>query len=309
MKGARILLLEDDRETRWALATVLRREGCRVTEAADGGDGLKFLARNAYDLCISDVCMPGVGGFGFFSAMRFGMDPELAERKKIPVLLMSGKVPTRELAQALDAGVDDFMEKPVDPEEFKARVRAALRRSRASGTPTSRTSGDLADFSVPALAQALNIGCRNARLKVRTGTICATLDFQRGAIRDATIEGPSVHVKGDAAAVEALCFHEGTFEILPIPDSVPHTVFADTQSLLLRSTTLADQLDELTKTDDIAAVAAARAASKQESAPAPTPPAEPVAAAAPGRAGQRSNGERSLVLPPLQRDDADVLAR
>ena len=50
MQGTRVLLLEDDRETRWALATVLRREGCRVTEGANGEDGLRFLARNAYDL-------------------------------------------------------------------------------------------------------------------------------------------------------------------------------------------------------------------------------------------------------------------
>jgi DNA-binding response OmpR family regulator len=278
VKGARILLLEDDRETRWALATVLRREGCRVTEAADGEDGLKFLARNAYDLCISDVCMPGVGGFGFFSAMRFGVDPELASRKRIPVLLMSGKVPTRELAQALDAGVDDFMEKPVDPEEFKARVRAALRRARASGAPTARTNGDLADFSVAALAQTLCLGSRTARLKVQTGAVCATLDFQRGALRHAVIEGPSVSVKGDAAAVEALCFHEGTFEILPIPESVPHTVFAETQSLLLRATTLADQLDELTNSDEMpqpTSAASAPAATATSAEPAPQPSREP----------------------------------
>ena len=273
--------MEDDRETRWALATVLRREGCRVTEAADGEAGLKFLARNAYDLCISDVCMPGVGGFGFFSAMRFGADPELAARKKIPVLLMSGKVPTRELAQALDAGVDDFMEKPVDPEEFKARVRAALRRSSASAAPTSRTSGDLADFSMVALAQTLNIGSRNVRLKAQTGNITAVLDFQLGAIRNATIEGPSVKAKGDAAAVEALCIHEGTFEILPIPDSVPHTVFAETRSLLLRATTLADQLDELASTGEIAAhkavqdaAAASAAAPAASTTPAAPPPAQ-----------------------------------
>jgi DNA-binding response OmpR family regulator len=239
--------LEDDRETRWALATVLRREGCRVTEAVDGDEGLKFLARNAYDLCISDVCMPGVGGFGFFSAMRFGVDPELADRKKIPVLLMSGKVPTRELAQALDAGVDDFMRKPVDPEEFKARVRSALRRSRALQLPASRTGGDLADFSMVALAQALHIGGRTVRLKATTGAVVAFLDFQLGTVRNATIEGPSVQAKGDAAAIEALCFREGTFEILPIPETVPHNVVAETRSLLLRATALFDQIDELTK--------------------------------------------------------------
>jgi len=247
-----------------------------VTEAADGDDGLKFLARNAYDLCISDVCMPGVGGFGFFSAMRFGVDPGLAERKKIPVLLMSGKVPTRELAQALDAGVDDFMEKPVDPEEFKARVRAALRRSRQSTAPSARTSGDIADFGMAALAQTLSFGNRNARLKAQSGAITAVLDFQRGAIRNASIDGPAVQVKGDAAAVEALCISEGTFEILPIPDSVPHTVFADTPNLLLRATTLTDQLDELASTEEIAQPAAAAApAAPTQNAPA----AEPAVAA------------------------------
>src|SRR5712672_1938377 len=98
VQDTRILLLEDDRETRWALATVLRREGCRVTEASNGEEGLRFLMRNPFDLCISDVCMPGMGGFGFFAAVRFGDQPELAGRRNVPIILLSGKVPTRELA-------------------------------------------------------------------------------------------------------------------------------------------------------------------------------------------------------------------
>jgi DNA-binding response OmpR family regulator len=242
VQGTRILLLEDDRETRWALATVLRREGCRVTEASNGEEGLKALGRGGFDLCISDVCMPGMGGFGFFAAVRFGEEPELAGRKSMPILLMSGKVPTRELAQALDAGVDEFMEKPVDPEEFKARVRALIRRARAAMTSTARTSGDLEDFSIGALCQTLNMSGRTARLRVTSGSVTALLDFEKGSIRNATIQGPSIDAKGDAAALEALGIGEGKFELLPSPDNVPKTVTADTPGLLLRAATRSDEI-------------------------------------------------------------------
>ena len=209
MQGTRILLLEDDRETRWALATVLRREGCRVTEGVNGEEGLKALARSGFDLCITDVCMPGMGGFGFFAAVRFGEDPQLAARKSMPMLMLSGKVPTRELAQALDAGVDEFMEKPVDPEEFKARVRALLRRARAAAAAPARTGGDLADFGMSALAQTMSMTGHTGRLRVQSGPITAILDFQKGTIRNATIQGPAIEAKGDAAAIEALGMQHG----------------------------------------------------------------------------------------------------
>ncbi len=284
MQGTRILLLEDDRETRWALATVLRREGCRVTEAGNGEEGLRFLARNSYDLCISDVCMPGMGGFGFFAAVRFGDEQELVPRRSMPIMLLSGKVPTREMAQALDAGVDEFMEKPVDPEEFKARVRAVLRRARQTAAPTARTSGDLNDFSMAALAQTLHVAGRNARLRVQAGQTTAILDFQRGSIVNATFEAPSVEARGDAAAVEALALHRGNFEILPIPEAVPHTVFADTPGLILRAAARTDEITQESQTSgtagrsDSASVEADGAEAHTEKA---APPAEPAAQQAP----------------------------
>jgi DNA-binding response OmpR family regulator len=267
VQGTRILLLEDDRETRWALATVLRREGCRVTEAMNGEEGLRFLVRSGYDLCISDVCMPGMGGFGFFAAVRFGETPELLARRSVPIILISGKVPTRELAQALDAGVDEFMEKPIDPEEFKARVRAVLRRARASGGPSARTAGDLTDFSIVALAQTLHMAGRSSRLKVQSGSVTAILDFQRGSVVNASIDGPSLEARGDAAAIEALGLQQGDFEILPIPDSVPHTVFVDTASLLLRAATRTDEIAMRAQENEADTTAAASAQPLAKAAP------------------------------------------
>lgn len=241
MDQTRILLLEDDNDTRWALATVLRRDGYQVTEAADGELGLRFLSRGTFDLLISDVCMPGLGGFGVFAALRFGEGDQYGEHRDMPVMLTSGRVTSQELARALDAGVDEFIEKPVDPDEFKARVRAVLRRAQAVAAPSARTSGDLADFGMAALAQALHLAGRSARLKVVSGKLSALLDFHLGEIVHAVHERPGHERRGDLAAVEALAIAEGTFEIKAIPESGPRTVTRDTPSLILRSATHADE--------------------------------------------------------------------
>ncbi|MCE9636487.1 MAG: response regulator [Planctomycetes bacterium] len=241
MQGARILLLDDDRETRWALATVLRREGAQVTEAQDGEEGLRFLMRAQFDLCISDVCMPGLGGFGLYAAIRFGGTPELAWATSLPMILISGQVPMRDLAHALDSGVDDFLKKPFEPEELKARTRAALRRAKLIRGSKARTSGDLSDFGMAALAQALHLAGRSARISVQNGPVAAVLDFNRGQLAHATFEDLGSEFRGDEAAIRALGIEHGVFEILPVQESGPRTVFLDTPSIMLRAATLHDE--------------------------------------------------------------------
>jgi two-component system OmpR family response regulator/two-component system alkaline phosphatase synthesis response regulator PhoP len=265
VQGARILVIDDDRETRWTLATVLRREGAAVTEASNGEEGLRVLLQAQHDLIVSDVCMPGLGGFGLFAALRFSSSTELDACRAIPVILLSGQVPSRDLAQALDAGVDDIMEKPADPAEFKSRVRAALRRARMS-VPKARTHGDLADFGMASLAQALHHGARSVRVELQSGSVLATLDFRSGQIGHALYEEPGVEFRGDDAAVRALCLANGVFQLLPLPDTSPHTVFTETSVLLLRA---AAHADETTVEAGAApeAVAAARAAAAADLPP------------------------------------------
>jgi hypothetical protein len=117
-----------------------------------------------------------------------------------------------------------------------------VRGARATASPQVRTCGDLADFSMSALAQALQLGGRTARLRVQHGAVTTTLDFQLGAIKHAMLEAPGVEATGDDAAVEALGMERGMFQILPIPESVPHTVFLDTASLMLRAATRTDEI-------------------------------------------------------------------
>ncbi len=236
MKGARILLLDDNREARWPLARVLRTEGAQVTEADDGTDGLRLLERGTFDLIIADVCMPRLGGFGLFSQLRFGEGGETdLPHRELPIILITGEVTRGDLARGLDAGLDDFVAKPVDLEEFRGRVRAALRRAQARAKPSARTQGDVRDLPVSALTQALHIAARSGRLCIRSGTAYGVIDFQRGRITNANYTAPGFDMRGEDAAMLVLGMTEGTFEVLPVPETASHSVTTDTDVLLVRA--------------------------------------------------------------------------
>ncbi len=241
MKGARILLLDDNREARWPLARVLRAEGAEVTEADDGTDGLKLMARSDFDIVIADVCMPELGGFGLFSKLRFGDGQESLPYRDIPVVLITGQISRGELARGIEAGLDDFIAKPVDLDEFRARVRAALRRSQAAARPHARTQGDLQDFGISALTQALALSGHSGRLTLRSGKAFGVLDFHRGRLVHAHYTSAGYDQQGEEAALHALALEQGSFELEPVPASAPRTVFGDTQGLILRHAAHADE--------------------------------------------------------------------
>jgi len=241
VKGARILLLDDNREARWPLARVLRAEGAEVTEADDGTDGLKLLERHGFDLIIADVCMPELGGFGLFSRLRFGDGKEKLPYRDVPVVLVTGEISRGELARGLEAGLDDFIAKPVDLDEFRARVRAVLRRARATARPHARTQGDLRDFGISALAQALALSGHSGRLTIRSGRAFGVLDFHRGHVVHAHCTASGYDRQGEEAALRVLALEQGSFELEPVPASAPRTVFGDTQALILRHATHADE--------------------------------------------------------------------
>jgi signal transduction histidine kinase/DNA-binding response OmpR family regulator len=89
----------------------------RVVEAADGLEGLEQARRLQPDLIVSDVMMPGLDGNALFRALR--EDPELA---LIPVILLTAKASTESRLEGLREGVDDYLIKPFDPRELKARL-------------------------------------------------------------------------------------------------------------------------------------------------------------------------------------------
>jgi DNA-binding response OmpR family regulator len=123
-----ILLVDDDEAITAPLAPFLERAGFRVTVAGDGEAALELAARLVPDLIVLDVLMPRLDGRATLRHLRQAED-------WTPVILLTQVGSPAERALALDEGADDYLNKPFEPYELVARIRAVLRRS-GSGAPS-----------------------------------------------------------------------------------------------------------------------------------------------------------------------------
>jgi len=117
-----LLLVEDDALLANGLLAAFGRESYQVAHAADGTTAKASLCAYDFDLMILDLGLPDMEGITILKAMRH-------EQNSIPVLVLTAREGVDQQVAALDAGADDYMEKPFDLRELLARVRALLRRS------------------------------------------------------------------------------------------------------------------------------------------------------------------------------------
>src|SRR6202012_3019741 len=126
---AKILVVDDDDEIRSLLQAVLTREGFDVEPAKDAASARKILgARQAIDLIILDIMMPGEDGLTFCQRLR--------ETRNVPILMVSARSLSVDRSIGLESGADDYLPKPFERRELVARVKAILRR----GGPSKRES-------------------------------------------------------------------------------------------------------------------------------------------------------------------------
>ena len=118
-----ILVAEDDRNTRRFFRAVLEDAGYRVHTAANGMEAMEVLDREYIDLVVLDVMMPEMDGYEFTRQLRAG-------NSELPVLMVSARQLPQDKKMGFLAGTDDYMTKPIDPEEMLLRIRALLRRAR-----------------------------------------------------------------------------------------------------------------------------------------------------------------------------------
>lgn len=131
----RILVVEDEKKVSNFLRQALEEEGFAVDQAFDGEAGYDLAVGVSYDLAVLDLMLPKRSGADVLEGLR-------KARITLPVLVLTAKDGTRDKVAALDAGGDDYLTKPFSIEEFLARVRALLRRSRGQAEPQLRV-GDL----------------------------------------------------------------------------------------------------------------------------------------------------------------------
>jgi DNA-binding response OmpR family regulator len=117
----RILIAEDDPNTRAALEEVLAREGHTITVAADGKQAEFYLRRQSFDMACLDVMMPGISGYDICRQIR-KVDP------RMPILFITAKGEEIDKVVGLELGADDYIVKPFGIQEVLARIRAVARR-------------------------------------------------------------------------------------------------------------------------------------------------------------------------------------
>ena len=119
----RLLLVDDEPGLRTAVQTYLKDEGFNVTTAIDGEEGWEKAQQIMPDVIISDVMMPRCDGYGLLKRLR--EDERLGGT---PVIFLTAKGMTIDRTQGYQAGVDDYIPKPFDPDELVARVRNVVNR-------------------------------------------------------------------------------------------------------------------------------------------------------------------------------------
>ena len=112
-----IMVVEDDKNTRRLMETVLIQNGYNASPACGGREALDVLDKKQIDLVLLDVMIPGIDGFQLTRMMREGSC-------EIPILMVTARETPADKREGFRAGTDDYMVKPVDEEEMLLRINA-----------------------------------------------------------------------------------------------------------------------------------------------------------------------------------------
>ena len=119
-----ILVVDDDADIRQLVGDYLRRNGLRVSQAADGREMRATLETSDVDLIVLDVMMPGEDGLSLCRNLRAG------KHRAVPVVMLTARDDETDRIIGLEMGADDYVVKPFSSRELLARITAVIRRAR-----------------------------------------------------------------------------------------------------------------------------------------------------------------------------------
>jgi adenylate cyclase len=121
VRPSRILVVDDNASNRDLLARRLQRQGHTVFQAEDGAGALTLIEKEAFDLVLLDLIMPGINGYDVLTLLK--RDPRFRD---IPVIMISALSELTSIVRCIEAGADDYLAKPFDPTLLRARVGSSL---------------------------------------------------------------------------------------------------------------------------------------------------------------------------------------
>ena len=181
----RILIIEDEAQTRRNIATILRMEGYEPLLAADGKEGVAIARRDRPALILCDVMMPVLDGHGVIAALRAS-----EATAHIPFIFLTARGERADIREGMNYGADDYIVKPVTATELLAAVEARLARE------THRSPGEFRpDFSSARPLESLGLTPREAEvlLWIAQGKSNAEISIILGASEN-TVKKHTQHI-------------------------------------------------------------------------------------------------------------------
>lgn len=171
----RILVAEDDPDIGSLLEHYLRKAGFMATIVTSGRDVMPQIKREAPDLVVLDLMLPGLDGLQVCRAIRAD-----ANAAAIPIIMLTAKTEESDRIVGLELGADDYITKPFSPNEVVARVRALLRRAHRAAPANSRlTYGGL---SVDVERHIVRINGDEVKLTAKEFLLLQYLMLHRGRV-------------------------------------------------------------------------------------------------------------------------------
>lgn len=177
--SARILIVDDEADISALVAYHLARESYRVRTALSGEEALRSVEREAPDLIVLDLMLPGLSGLEILRELR-----RRPETEHIPVILLTARGEEQDRIEGLRGGADDYVSKPFSPQELLLRISAVLRRVQQA--PPSEGAGQVlrvGPFVLEAGAARAEVDGREVELTPTEYRLLTTLMERHGRVQ------------------------------------------------------------------------------------------------------------------------------
>ncbi|MBQ7034017.1 MAG: response regulator transcription factor [Clostridia bacterium] len=155
----KILIVDDEKLLVKGIKFNFEQEGYQVETAYDGEEALKLARDKSIDIIILDLMLPKVDGLSVCQKIR--------EFSRVPIIMLTAKTEDMDKIMGLEYGADDYMTKPFNILELKARVKAIMRRTGTGGGEPTRTSRAMGDVSLDYNLRKIHIGDRWVELTAK----------------------------------------------------------------------------------------------------------------------------------------------
>jgi DNA-binding response OmpR family regulator len=155
----KIVVIEDEPDILEVLSYNLKREGYDVSTASDGAKGVALIKREAPDLVLLDLMLPGMDGVEICSTIK-----KYPQTQGTLIIMVTAKGEESDIVLGLGVGADDYITKPFSPKELIARVKAVLRRGVLVEKVATKDKIELGDLTIDSIKYKVSIAGKEVKL-------------------------------------------------------------------------------------------------------------------------------------------------